>query len=134
MVDLPEGGLTDPQEIGEAVREVTNLTADQLRTVRDSPINEAYLEDNSEQAQPGDEPIDDTIRLLETPIEEYRDVDDGFNEVEQGTELLKYHARVQPAIESRGLGSNFVDPQETVTKQEHASTRWGVDPDDVFEY
>jgi len=25
MVDLPEGRLTDPQQIGEAVREVTNL-------------------------------------------------------------------------------------------------------------
>jgi hypothetical protein len=131
MVDLPEGRLTDPQEIGEAVREVTNLTADQLRTVRDSPINEAYL---SEQAQPGNEPIDDTIRLLETPVSEYRDVDDGFNEVEQGRELLNYHARVQAGIESSGLGSNFIDPQETVTRQEHASTRWGVDPDDVFEY
>ena len=101
----------------------------ELEAFQESEYNEAYLESNSEQAQPGDEPLEDAIRLLETPADEYRDLDDGFNEVEEAEELLDFQRRTQGQIESQGLGENYLTDARDMTKREAASIRWGIDPD-----
>jgi len=74
------------------------------------------------------------IQLLETDRSDYRDVDDGFNEVEEGEELINYHARVQAQIDSEGLGTNYLTDEENMTKREAASIRWGIDPDEEREW
>jgi len=105
-----------------------------LEAFKDSSYNEAYVESASEAAQPGDEPLDDAIRLLDTDRSDYRDVEDGFNEVEEAEELINYHARVQAQIDSQGLGTNYLTDEENMTKREAASIRWGIDPDEEREW
>jgi hypothetical protein len=115
-------------------RELTNLDAEQLRRFRDSDLNEQYLEANSSEAQPGNEPLNDTIRLLETPVEQWRDVDDGFNEIQQAEENINFNTRTQAQIDSQGLGKNYLDDAQTMQVREAASIRWGFDPDDLIEW
>jgi len=126
--DPPDDELT-PTELYDRVESVTNLDVAELEAFQESKYNEAYLESNSEQAQPGDEPLEDAIRLLETPADEYRDLDDGFNEVEEAEELLDFQRRTQGQIESQGLGENYLTDAKDMTKREAASIRWGIDPD-----
>ena len=126
--DPPDDELT-PTELYDRVESVTNLDVAELEAFQESKYNEAYLESNSEQAQPGDEPLEDAIRLLETPADEYRDLDDGFNEVEEAEELLDFQRRTQGQIESQGLGENYLTDARDMTKREAASIRWGIDPD-----
>jgi len=126
--DPPDDELT-PTEPYDRVESVTNLDVAELEAFQESKYNEAYLASNSEQAQPGDEPLEDAIRLLETPADEYRDLDDGFNEVEEAEELLDFQRRTQGQIESQGLGENYLTDAKDMTKREAASIRWGIDPD-----
>lgn len=126
--DPPDDELT-PTELYDRVESVTNLDVAELEAFQESKYNEAYLESNSEQAQPGDEPLEDAIRLLETPADEYRDLDDGFNEVDEAEELLDFQRRTQGQIESQGLGENYLTDAKDMTKREAASIRWGIDPD-----
>ena len=126
--DPPDDELT-PTELYDRVESVTNLDVAELEAFQESKYNEAYLESNSEQAQPGDEPLEDAIRLLETSADEYRDLDDGFNEVEEAEELLDFQRRTQGQIESQGLGKNYLTDAKDMTKREAASIRWGIDPD-----
>src|SRR6056297_991351 len=131
--DPPDDELT-PTELYDRVESVTNLDVAELEAFQESSYNEAYLESNSEQAQPGDEPLEDAIRLLETPADEYRDLDDGFNEVEEAEELLDFQRRTQGQIESQGLGENYLTDAEDMTKREAASIRWAIDPDEEREW
>jgi hypothetical protein len=132
MVEIPsvppDDALT-PQQLHDRVEAVTNLDAEQLRAFKRSDYNAAYRQAASDAAQPGDEPLDDTIRLLETPPAAYRDVDDGFNEVDQARELLDFQRRTQAQIASQGLGSNFLTDEMDMQRREAASIRWGIDPD-----
>jgi len=137
MVEIPSVPPDDelsPQQLYDRVEQVTNLDADELRAFKQSDYNAAYLEVASDAAQPGDEPLDDVIRLLETPASEYRDVDDGFNEVKEGRELLSFQRRTQAQIESQGLGENYLTDLEVMQVREAASIRWGIDPDDEREW
>jgi len=126
--DPPDDELTPPQ-LYDRVESVTNLDVAELEAFEESDYNESYLESNSEQAQPGDEPLDDAIQLLETPVDEWRDLDDGFNEIEEAEELLDFQRRTQGQIESQGLGENYLTEARDMTKREAASIRWGIDPD-----
>jgi len=137
MVEIPSVPPDDelsPQQLYDRVEQVTNLDADELRAFKQSDYNAAYLEVASDAAQPGDEPLDDAIRLLETPGYEYSAVDDGFNEVEEAKELLDFQRRTQAQIASQGLGENFLTDARDMQVREAASIRWGIDPDDDREW
>jgi len=131
--DPPDDALT-PQQLAERVDQVTNLTVEELEAFRESEYNEEYLAANSERAQRGNEPLDDVIRLLETPPDQWRDVDDGFNEIAEARELLDFQRRTQAQIESQGLGSNTIAEYDDMTFREAASIRWGIDPDNEREW
>jgi len=131
--DPPDDELT-PEELYERFEAAVNVTAEELREFQDSLYNERYLESNSEQAQPGDEPLEDAIELLETPADEWRDLDDGFNEVEEAEELLDFQRRTQGQIKSQGLGENYLTDERDMTKREAASIRWAIDPDTEREW
>ncbi len=137
MVEIPNVPPDDalpPEQLHDRVEATVNLDVAELRAFRDSELNQSYLEQASEAAQPGDEPLEDTIQLLETPRSEYRDVDDGFNEVEQARELLSFQRRTQAQIDSQGLGENHLTDLEVMQKREAASIRWGIDPDEEREW
>jgi hypothetical protein len=131
--DPPDEDLT-PTQLHDRFESVTNLQADQLRAFKDSKYNDAYLEQNSEQAQTGNEPLEDAIRLAETPADEWRDEDDGFNEVAEAEELLNFQRRTQGQIKSQGLGDNYLTDERVMQKREAASIRWAIDPDDDREW
>jgi len=131
--DPPDRDLT-PKQLHDRIDDVTNLSADELSAFKDSDFNATYNRVKSDAAQPGDEPLDDVIRLLETPASEYRDMDDGFNEIEEGRELLSFQRRTQAQIESQGLGENYLTDLEVMQVREAASIRWGIDPDDEREW
>jgi hypothetical protein len=136
-MDIPNDPPDDqlgPGDLHDRVEATVNLDVEELEAFQDSQFNEAYLEQASEAAQPGDEPLEDTIRLLETPRYQYEDVDDGFNEVDQSLELLDFQRRTQAQIESQGLGRNFLTDLEVMQKREAASIRWGIDPDPEREW
>jgi len=136
-MDIPNDPPDDhlgPGELHDRVEATVNLDVEELEAFQDSQFNERYLEQASEQAQPGDEPLEDTIQLLETPRYQYEDVDDGFNEVDQSLELLDFQRRTQAQIESQGLGRNFLTDLEVMQKREAASIRWGIDPDEEREW
>lgn len=131
--DPPDDDLT-PNQLHDRFESVTNLQAGQLRRFKESKFNDAYLDQNSDQAQQGNEPLDDAIRLAETPAAEWQDKDDGFNEVAEAEELLNFQRRTQGAIASQGLGENYLTEEEVMPKREAASIRWGIDPDDDIEW
>jgi len=136
-MDIPNDPPDDqlgPGELHDRVEATVNLDVEELEAFQDSQFNESYLEQASEAAQPGDEPLEDTIQLLETPRYQYEDVDDGFNEVDQSLELLDFQRRTQAQIESQGLGRNFLTDLEVMQKREAASIRWGIDPDEEREW
>jgi len=131
--DPPDDQLS-PEQLAERVDDITNLTVEELESFRASDYNEEYLEGNSAAAQEGNEPLDDVIRLLETPRDQWRDIDDGFNEIEEARELLDFQRRTQAQIKSQGLGSNTLAEYDDMTFREAASIRWGIDPDDEREW
>ena len=130
----PPDDELNPQQLHDRVDDAINLSLGELEAFRDSELNQAYLQANSENAQPGDQPLDDVIRLVDTPRSEYSDADDGFNEVEESRELLDFQRRTQGQIKSQGLGSNTIEGFEGATFREVASIRWGIDPDDEREW
>ena len=137
MVEIPNVPPDDalpPEQLHDRVEATVNFESSELRAFRYSELNQAYLEQASEAAQPGDEPLEDTIQLLETPRSEYRDVEDGFNEVQEAEELLSFQRRTQAQIDSQGLGENFLTDLEVMQKREAASIRWGIDPDQEREW
>jgi len=131
--DSPDDELT-PRQLHDRVDAVVNLTVDELEAFRASEYNQDYLEANSDRAQEGNEPLDDVITLLETPPDQWRDVDDGFNEIAEARELLDFQRRTQAQIKSQGLGSNTIAEYDDMTFREAASIRWGIDPDDEREW
>jgi len=131
--DPPDDALT-PRQLYDRFEDAVNLDIDELRAFKDSEYNEAYNATKSEAAQPGDEPLGDVIRLSETPASMWRDVDDGFNEVEEAKELLDFQRRTQGQIKSQGLGENYLTDARNMQKREAASIRWGIDPDDEREW
>jgi hypothetical protein len=131
---VPADDTLDPQQLAQRVREVTNLDVDELEAFKESEFNRAYNAGKSDAAQPGDEPLDDVIRLLETPDDQWRDVEDGFNEVKEARELLSFQRRTQAQIAEQGLGENFLTDLQEMQFREAASIRWGIDPDDDREW
>jgi hypothetical protein len=131
--DPPDEELS-PEELHDRVTETVDLTAGELRDFRDSELNQAYLDENSEQAQDGNEPLNDAITLLDTPADEWRDEDDGFNEVEQARELLDFHRSKGGQVNESGLGENYLTDREEMQRAEAQMVRWGDDPDGVLEW
>lgn len=125
--DPPDEELTNRQ-LHDRWESSTNLTADQLRGFRDSAYNEAYLEQNSDKAQSGNEPLNDAIMLASTPADEW-----GQNERKEALEALDWIDRHGSQAQD-GLGDNFLTDNEDMTKREAAGIRWGVDWDDEREW
>lgn len=129
----PDEDLT-PDQLHDRFERFTNLEAEQLKRFKESEFNDAYLEQNSSQAQAGNEPLDDAIELAETPADEWRDVEDGFNEVEEAEELLDFRRSKGAQINIQGLGENYLTDEKVMQKREAAQIRWGWDPDDKIEW
>jgi len=125
----PDQDELTPTQLHDRFESVTNLDADEMREVKSSERNRIYKERNSGAAQPGDEPLDDAIRLAETPASEWSDEDDGFNEVAEAKELLNFVDRTATQGASREKDGAMIEEEEPhYGKQEMSLIRWGVDP------
>lgn len=113
----------DVDDVYSEFQSTVNMTATELEAWRDSE-NYAEYQERKSGGQPGTEPIDDAIRLLETPKSEWEDKDDGFNEVEQARELNAFVDRmsqVEPGDPIPGT-----DPE--LSKRDASLLSWGRDP------
>jgi len=112
----------NPQEIHDELARKTDFTPAQLRDLKEMEDFKEYGDAKSG-GEDLNEPVNDMIRLLETPASEYEDSDDGFNEVEEAQQALSFIDRMEE-----------VEPGENVdgtnaSKQEWSMYAWGVDPD-----
>jgi len=83
---------------------------------------EKYTEAKSGGQEPT-EPIDDAIRLLETPKADWSCEDDGFNECEQAEELVNFNSRMS-ANES---GDPITGTDPPLSKRDASLLSWGKD-------
>lgn len=107
----------------EDFQSTVNMTVNELEAWKDSN-NYAEYQERKSGGQSGTEPIDDAIRLLETPKSQWEDEDDGFNEYEQAEELTSFVARASE-IEP---GDPIPNTDPELSKQEASLLSWGVDP------
>jgi hypothetical protein len=114
--------MTDPREIHDRVAQETNMTPDQLRRMKDTREWEAYGEAKSG-GEDLNEPVNDMIRLLETPADEYEDKDDGFNEVEEGQQAISFLERMKSVEPGEPVGDTGI------SKRDFSLYGWGYDPD-----
>jgi len=116
----------DPvEQIWQDFQDTVNMTVGELESWKESDNYAAYQERKSG-GQEGTEPIDDAIRLLETPKSEWEDKDDGFNEVEEANELLAFTSRMGKV----DPGDDIPDTDPPISKQEASMFSWGVDPNE----
>jgi hypothetical protein len=115
--------MSEKNDVWQDFQDTVNMTPGELEAWKDSDNYSAY-QDKKSGGQEGTEPIDDAIRLLETPKSEWEDKDDGFNEVEQANELLAFTGRMGEV--SPGDPILGTDPE--ISKQEASMLSWGVDP------
>lgn len=112
-----------PEKVWERFRERVNMTPGELRSWKESDNFGVYEERKS-----GGEdiltPVNDAIRLLETPKSEWRDVDDGFNEIEEANQLLGFTSRMQGA--EQGDPMPGTDPP--LSKRDASLINWAFDP------
>lgn len=115
----------DPREIHRRFHERINMSVAELEALKESP-NYAEYQERKSGGQEGTEPIDDAIQLIETPVSQWEDKDDGFNEVEQAQELLSFTSRMHEVDE----GEPIPDTEPPISKQEMSMLAWAVDPND----
>jgi hypothetical protein len=124
----PDEELTG-HEMHDRWEQVTNMDAQGLRYLKQSERNERYLERNSDEAQERNEPLNDAIRLAETPASQWEDEDDGFNEVKQAEEALNFIRRTAAQGASQDKDRAMIeDERPHYGKQEMSLARWALDP------
>jgi len=116
--------MTDPQQIHDELASATNMAPDQLRALQDSDTFAEYADAKSGGEAP-EKPVNDMIRLLETPRDEYSCEDDGFNECEEGQQALSFISRMQ----GNEQGEPIPGTEPPVSKRDMSLYAWGVDPD-----
>jgi len=114
--------MKSPQEIHDELANATNMTPDQLRRMKNTPEWEAYGEAKSG-GEDLNEPVNDMIRLLETPADEYECKDDGFNECEEGQQALSFLSRMKANDPGEPVGNTGI------SKRDFSLYGWGYDPD-----
>jgi hypothetical protein len=112
---MPEKDKVDT--VFEDFQDSTNMTLGQLKQWKDDP--------RSRKASLSREPIEDVIRLKETPRSEWSDEDDGFNEVEEAQEVNSFVARMSEVDD----GETVAEPD--LSKQDISLMNWGHLDDDV---
>lgn len=114
--------MPDPHEIHDRLAGMTNMTSDQLRRMKDTAEWQAYGEAKSG-GEDLNEPVNDMIRLLETPASEYECNDDGFNECEEGQQAISFLSRMKGNEAGQPVGGTGI------SKRDFSLYGWGYDPD-----
>jgi len=110
-------------EVFDDFHDTVNMSPGELEAFGQSDNFDIYA-DRKSGGQPIDEPREDVIQLLETPKDEWRDVDDGFNEIEEANEVLAFTGRMSEA--EQGDPMPGTDPP--LSKRDASLLNWGLDP------
>ena len=115
--------MTERDKVFKEFQETVNMSPGELRAWGDSDNFEVY-EGNKSAGQPIDEPREDVLRLLDTPKSDWRDEDDGFNEIEQANEVLGFVGRMSEG--EQGDPMSGTDPP--LSRRDASLLNWGFDP------
>jgi len=111
-------------EVFSEFRDTVNMSPGELEAWRDSENREIYA-DRKSGGQPLDEPLDDALRLKETPKSEWEDSDDdGFNEVEEAEELINFVNRMS----ANDSGDPMPGTDPPISKRDASLIQWARDP------
>jgi hypothetical protein len=113
----------DVDEVFDDFQDNVNMTVSELEAWEESDNREIYAGKKSA-GQPIDEPLDDVVTLLETPKDEWRDVDDGFNEIEQANEVNAFVGRMSEGEQ----GDPMPGTEPELSKRDASLINWGFDP------
>jgi len=100
-----------------------NMSPGELKAWKQSDNRTAYAE-RKNKGQPLDEPLEDVMRLKETPKSEWEDKDDGFNEVEQAEEAINFVNRMS----ANDQGNPIPGTNPDLSKRDASLLNWGHDP------
>jgi len=117
--------MEDVDSVWDDFQDTVNMSVSELESWKESDNYAAYQERKSG-GQEGTEPIDDAIRLLETPKSDWEDKDDGFNEVKEANELLSFVGRMS----ENNRGDPIPDTDPELSKRDASLLSWGFDPNE----
>lgn len=115
--------MPNPRTLHERFTDRVNMSVPELEALKDSQ-NYAEYQERKSGGQAGTEPIDDAIRLLETPASQWKCEDDGFNECDQAQELLSFTSRMSEVEQ----GDPIPDTDPEVSKRDVSLMAWALDP------
>ena len=121
--------MADPRDVHDELDDMVNMTPGELEDLTETKNWDIYGEQKSG-GEELDKPVDDMIRLLETPADEYEDADDGFNEVEEANQAISFLSRMKGVEDGEPMPNS--DPP--MSKRDMSLMAWGFDPepDDRF--
>jgi len=114
--------MQNPRKIHDRLARMTNMTPQQLERMKQTPEWQAYAEAKSG-GESVNKPVNDMIRLLETPADQYECEDDGFNECEQGQQAIDFLSRMKGVEPGEPVGDTGI------SKRDFSLYGWGFDPD-----
>jgi len=115
---------SDPvDEVFEEFNSVVNMSPTELESFGESDNFDAY-ESRKSGGEPIDKPREDILRLQNTPKDEWRDVDDGFNEVEEANQAISFISRMS----GNDSGEPMPDTDPGLSKRDASLLNWGHDP------
>jgi hypothetical protein len=115
--------MPDKDQLFSEFQDTIDMSPSELEAFRDSEQREAYAERKSG-GQPIDEPLDDVLRLKETPKSEWEDTDDGFNEIEEAREAVNFADRMS----ANDPGDPIPGTDPPLSKRDASLLNWGSDP------
>lgn len=103
--------------------DTVNMTNTELEAWKKSDNRDVYREKKSGGQEFG-QPLKDVMKLNEKTKDEWRDVDDGFNEVTQAREVTAFVGRMSEAEQGEPMpGTN-----PPLSKRDASLLEWGFDP------
>lgn len=108
--------MKELDKVFQEFQENTNISLSEARKWKDTEA--------SKKASLSREPINDFIRLKETPKDQWSDQDDGFNEVEEAEQVNSFVSRM------RGVEDGEEVDNTGMSKRDISLINWGYLPED----
>jgi len=116
-------------DVFEDFNDRVNMSVSELEDWKESEQFDTYAEKKSG-GENINKPVDDAIRLLETPKDDWEDTDDGFNEVEEANQLLSFTSRMQ----GNESGEPMPGSDPPLSKRDASLISWGFDPNERSDF
>lgn len=115
--------MDDRDRVYDDFTQNVNMSPGELEAWADSDNYDVY-EQRKSGGQPIDEPREDVLRLLDTPKSEWKDEADGFNEIEEASEVNAFISRMSAGEQ----GDPMPNTDPPLSKRDASLLNWGRDP------